>query len=51
MKGIFEGYWRSLVAAEDPRILEMTVPWDNPKDLHLQWSGASQSLERYRGQS
>jgi hypothetical protein len=26
------GYWWSLVAAEDQSVLEMTVPWDDPKN-------------------
>jgi hypothetical protein len=55
---IVRGYWWkcSLVAAEDPSILEIPVPWDDHQEQQQQCSGWSQLESRrqavcYRGQS
>lgn len=45
-------YWWSIVAAEDPSVLEMSVPWDGHQKSSSSSSrirGINQSLERYRG--
>jgi len=34
-------YRRSLVAAEDPRVLEMPIPWYDHQEQQQQWSGST----------
>jgi hypothetical protein len=36
------------MAVEDPRRLEIPVPWEDHQEQQQQWSGVSQSLECYR---
>ena len=44
-------WWKcSLVAAEDPSILGMSILWDDHQEQLHQWSCVSQGLECYTGQ-
>ena len=45
------GYGSSLVAAEEPNILKMQVPWDEQQEQKEQESRVNQSLESYRGET
>jgi len=55
MKRAQERKWKcSLVAAEDPSVWEMPVPWDDHQEQQQRWNGASQILKDklcYRGMS
>jgi hypothetical protein len=43
--------YESLVAVEDPSVLEVHVPWDDHQERQQQWSEINQSLKCYREQT
>jgi hypothetical protein len=48
IEGAMRGSWRSLVAAEDPSVLEISVPWNDLQAQQQQWNGVNQSATEGR---
>ena len=51
VKKAYERLWWSIVAVEDPSILEMPVPWDDHQEQQWQWRGSIWTYSANRGQS